>query len=115
MNKFHLNELVILQSKGQPERNGEYVVIDVKLAPQCRNERTGECMNIKLKCHTAAYTDDEPEIVYSTTVGKVYDVVRISGSCFVIVDDQGIDYHFDFEQIDEWHFSNFFNVVKDWE
>jgi len=44
MNKFHLNELVILQSKGQPERNGEYVVIDVKLAPQCRNESTGEIL-----------------------------------------------------------------------
>ena len=70
-------------------------------------------MDIKLMCHTAAYTDDEDEIIYSTTVGKVYDVVRISGSCFVIMDDQGIDYHFDFANVDEWHFSNFFYVVKD--
>jgi hypothetical protein len=43
-NKFHLNELILLQSKGQPERNGEYVVIDVKHSPACRNESTGEIL-----------------------------------------------------------------------
>ena len=43
-NKFHLNEIVLLQSQGQPECNGEYVVIDVKHSPLCICETSKELL-----------------------------------------------------------------------
>ena len=45
MNKFSPGELVILQSKSEPTKNGEYYVNDVKLTPRCRiNNSDGEIL-----------------------------------------------------------------------
>jgi len=44
MNKFNLNERVLLQSKGQPELNGEYTVIEVKYSPLCICETSKELL-----------------------------------------------------------------------
>ncbi len=45
MNKFITGELVILQSKSEPNKNGEYYVNDVKLTPRCRiNNSDGEIL-----------------------------------------------------------------------
>ncbi len=45
MNKFSHGELVILQSKSEPSKNGEYYVNDVKLTPRCRiNNSDGEIL-----------------------------------------------------------------------
>lgn len=97
MNKFNVNELVILQSESEPYKNGEYYVNDVKLSPKCKiNNSNGEVLRNVYIYQLDGVEAEEVGVEFKGWVGDYNkNITRVELSCPVHGDmDSKSVYHF---------------------